>query len=109
MKTIDTLTKDEKLLLLFAECACVDYGGIYQPERLNDDDREILEQWKLEGFCDYGRVASQHLNPKRMVWLRLSEEAMRMAHTLREQRASRMWANRDWISTQEKRNLPVSV
>jgi hypothetical protein len=107
MKTIDNLTKDEKSLLLFAECACVDYGGIYQPERLNDDDRQILKAWKLEGFCDHGRVASEHLTSTRSVWLKLSDEAMQLAHELRIERARRMWARRGWISTDEKRGMPV--
>jgi hypothetical protein len=107
MKTIDNLTKDEKLLLLFAECACVDHGGIYQSERLNDDDRAILKKWQLEGFCEHGRVASEHLTPTRKVWLRLSDEAMRLAHELRMERATRIWGKRNWISTDEKRALPV--
>lgn len=103
-KTIEMLTKDEKLLLLFAECACVDFAGIYQPERLNDADRAILKRWKEEGFCDHGRVASEHVTPKACVWLRLSDEAHATAHALRMERAKRMWAARHWITTEEKRN-----
>ena len=103
MKTLENLTKDERFLLLFCECACVDHGGIYQSERTNDEDRQILARWKEEGFCDFGRVASEHLTPTRKVWVHLSPEAMSLAHQLRLQRAERMWQNRNWWSTEEKR------
>lgn len=107
MKTIDSLTKDEKSLLMFAECACVDHGGIYQPQRLNNTDRAILDQWQLEGFASHGRVASEHLTETRCVWLQLSDAAMHLAHELRIQRAGRMWNNRNWITTNEKRSMPT--
>jgi hypothetical protein len=104
MKTIDQLTKTEKSLLLFMECAAVDHGGIYQPERTNTEDREIMDRWKAEGFIDHGRLASEHLKPGRTVWCSLSVDAMEMAHSLRKELAARMWENRTWISTAEKRD-----
>ena len=103
MKDIETLTKDEKSLLLFCECACVDNAGIYQPQRTNAVDRENLDKWQAEGFLDHGRVSSEFLAETRCVWVRLSHEAMAMAQTLRRERAERMWKNRTWTTTEEKR------
>jgi hypothetical protein len=105
VKTED-LSKDEKSLLLMLECACVDYGGIYQPERLNDADRAILERWKKDGILDHGRVASEFITMNRRVWVRLSGEAMQAAQELRSEHYARMLANRNWLSTAEKRVQP---
>ncbi len=103
MTTLETLTKDQKSLLLFCECCCVDNAGIYQPERTNDTDRQNLDTWREEGFLDHGRVSSEHLSPTRRLWVRLGHEAMAMAQTLRRDRAERMWKNRTWTTTEEKR------
>lgn len=89
------------------ECAAVDYGGTYQPERTNAEDRAIMDRWKAEGIIDHGRVASEHLTEKRSVWVRLSPMAMQAAHALRIERAERMWGNRSWISTSEKRGEDI--
>jgi hypothetical protein len=104
MKTIDQLTKTEKSLLLFMECAAVDEGGIYQTERTNAEDREIMDRWKAEGFIDHGRVASEYLTATRRVWIKLTPEAMALAQELRRARAERMWIARTWESTAEKRD-----
>lgn len=104
MKTIDQLTKTEKSLLLFMECAAVDNGGIYQSERTNAEDREIMDRWKAEGFIDHGRVASEYLTATRRVWIHLTPEAMALAQELRRARAERMWFARTWETTAEKRD-----
>ena len=104
MKTIDQLTKTEKSLLLFLECAAVDNGGIYRPECTNAEDREIMDRWREEGFIDHGRVSSEYVTPARQVWVQLTPEAMLLAQELRRARAERMWKARTWESTSEKRS-----
>lgn len=106
---IDQLTKAEKGLLLFLESASTENGGIYRPEGINVEDRAIMDRWKTAGVIDHGRVASQHLTESRSFWVRLSPLAMQAAHTLRAARAERMWDNREWISTAEKRGEKIFV
>lgn len=103
--TIDSLTVSQASLLLLLECAAVDYEGVYQPERLNQADREVMNHWKAEGFIDHGRVASEDVtvSGNRLVWVRLSPEAVAMAHELRAKRIERKWTGRQWKTTAEKR------
>ena len=106
-KMIQLPTKTEKSMLLFAECCVVDNGGIYQSERTNADDREVMDRWKAEGFIDHGRVSSEFLTATRRVWITLSPEAMALAQELRRERADRMWKNRTWTTTVEKRESAI--
>ncbi len=108
MKTITDLTKPEKNLLLFLECCSVDYAGVYQPARINSEDLEIMDRWRDEGFIDHGRVSSEYLTRSRCVWAKLSPEAEDLAQQVRRERAARMWANREWTTTEEKR-LPEAI
>lgn len=102
---ISELTRDEKSLLLYAETVMVDLGGIYEPRRMNDEDRAIMKRWKESGFLDHGRVSSEHLTSRRAVWIRLSPEAVALAQELRRERIERAWGNRNWITTAEKAAL----
>ena len=106
-KMIQSLTKTEKSMLLFAECCVVDHGGIYQSERTNAEDREVMDRWKAEGFIDHGRVSSEFLTATRRVWITLSPEAMALAQELRRERADRMWKNRTLTTTVEKRESAI--
>ena len=103
MKTIDQLTKTEKSLLLFLECAAVDHTGIYRRESTNAEDRELMDTWRDQGFINHGRVASKWLKEGRTVWATLSPEAFKLAHQLREERALRMWGNKNYVTTHEYR------
>lgn len=103
MKTTESLTKTERTLLLFLETSCVDFAGVYDPRRINDEDLAIMNQWKEEGFIDHGRIAFKFHKPTRTVWCKISPEAMDLAHTLRKERAERMWDNREWRTTAETR------
>ena len=103
MKTLETMTKDEKSLLLFLETRAVDQSGKVQTEHMNDDDRKIVERWNSEGFVRYGRVASEDLNKHGTHWCHLSDEAWALAHAERKARAARLWIKRTWCTTEEKR------
>jgi len=107
---INQLTKTERSLLLFLECAAVDVAGIYHSESLNAEDRQIMDRWKSEALIDHGRVASETNNPNGRVWVKLSPTAMAAAHEERSARADRMWRQRGWITTAEKRakSAPIS-
>jgi hypothetical protein len=103
MKTLETMTKDEKSLLLFFETCAVDHAGKVRTAHMNDDDRKIVERWTAEGFVRYGRVASEGCNEYGTHWCHLSDEAWALAHAERKARAARVWLKRTWRTTEEKR------
>ena len=102
-------TKDERSLLLYIETRCVDYGGVLDTRHLNDDDQELLEKWKAEGFIDTGRVAFKTIPDAPgcrawTQWVSLSEEAWKAAFIQRIARFAREHHNRKWMTTEEYRN-----
>lgn len=104
MKTLETMTKDEKSLLLYLETCAVDCSGKVQAVRMNSDDQKIVERWNAEGFVSYGRIASEDLNEYGSHWCHLSDEAWALAAAERRARAERLWKQRRWRTTEEKRN-----
>lgn len=91
---LEDLDKDEKSLLLYLETAVTDKAGLYKPECVNSADRAKMDEWAESGFIAKGRVASAHLREGVTVWVQLSDEAMKIAHEARAERAKRMWKNK---------------
>ena len=106
MKTLEKMTRDERSLLLFFEACAVDHGGRVNTRHMNDEDRQIAEEWNEEGFCQFGRVGSKFLTLKTAKlgthWCKLSDEAWKLAHVERKARGIRMWDKRTWLTTEEK-------
>jgi hypothetical protein len=102
MKTLETMTRDEKSLLLFFETRAVDYSGRVQTEHMNAEDRKIAEQWNTEGFVRYGRICAEDLSEYGTHWCSLSAEACGLAHAERRERARRLWFTREWRTAEEK-------
>ena len=105
MKTLDTLTKDERSLLLFMESRATDQSGRVKTVHMNEADMKIAERWNREGFVKFGRIASEDLSEFGSHWCFLSDEAWTLAHAERKARAARTWAKRGWKTTEEKRAL----
>lgn len=86
----ETAKKNETSLLLYCESRAVDQRGILDVNRMNDDDRAILDRWKASGFVESGRVAFDDI-PNRgwTTWVRLSDAAWILAHSERRARAER--------------------
>lgn len=103
MKTLNSLTKDERSLLLFLETRAVDHRGRVDTKHMNSEDMAIAAQWHLEGFVNFGRIASEDLNQYGSHWCHLSEQAWMLVAEERKARAERMWAKRTWKTTDEKR------
>jgi hypothetical protein len=130
-RTLETMTKDERSLLLYLETCAVDHTGKVDGIKMNDEDRAIAERWAQEGFIKYGRVCAADAFPcatapeeeflteededegssapllprsSKLNWVQLSEEAWTLAHAERRARAERLWAKRDWRTTEEYRN-----
>jgi hypothetical protein len=99
------MTKDEKSLLLFLETRAVDYGGRVNLQHMNQDDVKIAEKWNEEGFLEFGRIVIRNHNSDGTHWVKLTNEAFRVAHKLRRERADRMYQNRTWLSTKESKEM----
>lgn len=99
-----TLTKSELSLLLFFETCAVDYGGLVSVAHMNTDDMATATRWHMERFVEFGRVASEHLREGHATaWCKLSPQAWDLAHAERRARAARLWEQRNWQTTAEKR------
>ena len=44
MKSLDTMTSDERNLLLYLETRAVDHGGLVDAKHMNKEDMEIAEK-----------------------------------------------------------------
>jgi hypothetical protein len=104
MKTLKTMTKDERSLLLFLETRAVDHAGRVDTRHMNSDDFEIAKRWDAEGFVNFGRIAFEHCNDRGSHWCKLSPEAHQLCGEERAARAERTWKKRTWRTTEEKRN-----
>ena len=81
MKTLKTMTKEERSLVLFLETQATDQGGRLQIIHMNKDDMEIVRQWNQEGFIKFGRIRSGDISGFGSNWCLLSDEAWQLAHT----------------------------
>lgn len=91
MKKHSELTKDELSLILFFECAAVDYGGKVDIRRMNADDFKIAEKWNKEGFVEFERIAFKSLtNDNKTYAVFLSDSAWEIAHYERRARCKRL-------------------
>ena len=102
---IKDMSRDEKSLLLFLETRQVDYGGRVNLQHMNNIDTEISERWNKEEFVGFGRIVMRNHNSDGTHWCKLSEEAFKLAHKLRRERADRMWQNKTWLSTNESKEM----
>jgi hypothetical protein len=99
--TWEALTRDEKSLLTFLECAQTDMGGRFHGQHTNEDDQDTMERWAEWGYLKFGRIAAEFCNPQGSHWVRLSPEAVDHAQRERRERQERMWAGRRYRTTEE--------
>jgi len=95
------LSKVEKSLLLYLETRAVDYGGLVDISRMNEEDMSIAEQWNKSSFIKFGRVKIQYHNRDGTHWCKLSPEAFRLAHAERIARCERIWLSKKWLPTED--------
>ena len=98
---IETMAKDDKSLLLYLETRATDYGGRVDTRHMNDIDFVTAERWNAEHFVAWGRIVAADISLTGSHWCYLSDEAWRIAQTLRRQHADRMWKQRAWETTAE--------
>lgn len=92
MKTLESMTKDERSLLLYLETRAVDYGGKVDTRHMNAEDMAIAKNWNTEGFVKFGRIKFHDINilSKMTHWCELSDEAWTLAHQERRARCTRI-------------------
>jgi hypothetical protein len=88
----------------------VDYGGLVNNQRINEEDIKTLKRWDEQGFIFYSRLTWDSVqllydkNNTDIVYL--SEEAWKLAHEERRERSMRMRSKKpicDLVTT--KKNL----
>lgn len=97
------MTKTEISLLLYLETRAVDHAGRINSQHINDDDLNILFKWKEEGFVESGRICFDDCKNYENMWVRLSPDALKIAYQERCAKADRMWNNKTYTTTEEKR------
>jgi hypothetical protein len=100
-KTLESLTKLERGLLLYFESCAVDFAGRVHGARMNGEDFEKAHEWSAEGFIDFGRIVMQDHNRDGGNFVKLSRSAMALAQAERRARADRMWKARVYKTTRE--------
>lgn len=94
MKNLDTMTPDERSLLLYLETRAVDYGGLVDIKHMNKEDFDIAKKWDKEEFIKFGRIKFRYIKFHSIGvsthWCELSEEAWKLAHSERKARCIRI-------------------
>lgn len=85
--------RNSQSLLVYLETCAVNNGGLVIGARMNEDDFNLVEQWKNNGFIQFGRIAMADIPTDTRTphdhWVVLSEKAWQMAHQFRIARAER--------------------
>jgi hypothetical protein len=93
MLDTETMTRDEKSLLLFLETRAVDHSGRVDTVYMNADDLVIAKRWNEEQFIDFGRYFASDITAGRTYrssnYVRLSGAAWQTVAKLRRERAER--------------------
>ena len=108
---LEDMSKDAKSLLLYLETRAVDHGGLLDERHMNATDHVLVLGWKVQGFVEYGRICAADLGMRPGhtkvptgncgTWIKLSTEALALAHQERKNRMVRMWAARAWRTVEE--------
>lgn len=91
MKSLETMTADERNLLLYLETRAVDHGGLVDIKHMNKEDMDIAKKWNDEGFIGFGRIKFHSITVSSH-WTELSEEAWNLAHAERKAKCVRVMA-----------------
>lgn len=110
MKNLESMSKDERSLLLFIESCAVETGGLVDERHMNGVDRIIVDSWVEDKSIEYGRLSFSSIEKlqsagtkKYTAWVKLSVEAWQRAHEERCNRFVRLYTSKTWQTTDEKR------
>lgn len=102
---INSLSRDEKSILLYAETCMVDRAGLLEAARMNEADIAALKKFKEAGALDFGRIPFKtidtlihpHHGGKLTHWVTFHEPAWQAAHALRRVRSQGNSSNRNKV------------
>ena len=97
------MTRKEVSLLLYIESINVDNNCIIDEQKLNEDDRKILDKWNTSGYVSVKRIGSDWVKPHKHRIAILSEAAWADAASARRQRAQQFFGQRQFKTTEEMR------
>lgn len=87
----DTMTKDERSCLLYAESCAVDGGGLMEGIRMNHEDHEALKRFGELGLLEFHRIPASILGSgAKSSWthiVTLSPDGWELAAMCRRRRA----------------------
>lgn len=88
----ETMTKDERSILLYAESCAVDGSGLMEAVRMNAADFENLRAMQNAGLVLSGRVPfhSKAFERGRSHWVTLTEDGWALASACRRLRAKQI-------------------
>ena len=98
--TPDTMTRDQRSILLYAESCAVEHGGLLEGIRMNKDDHAALDDLAQAGMLTWGRTPGKLLGTfQRNVthWCDLTEAGWALAFQLRRERAAKPNASRQKV------------
>lgn len=101
MVSLESMSKDERSLMLYLETRAVDHGGRVDTRHMNKEDFDIVKRWNDQKFIGFGRIVSRFITNQGSHWVKFTEVAWKIAHQERLARSVRMWEKRKWIGTQE--------
>jgi hypothetical protein len=105
MVNIESMSKGEKSLLLYLESRATNHSGLINVSQINKEEIDICNRWNKKGFIQFGRVVARNVRSYCFMWCKLPESTFKIAHKLRKERADRMWLNKNWLSTEESREM----
>lgn len=89
----ENLTKAERSVLLYAETCVVDYAGLLEGKRMNNDDIDALKKFEAAGILTFGRIPARALawmvGRECTHWVEFNDSAWALAHALRRQAAEK--------------------
>lgn len=87
--TPETLSKNERSALMYAEACTVDNSGLLEAIRMNGDDFAAFDKFKAAGILNWGRVPahSQAFDKGRTHWVTLSDTGWELAAKCRRFRS----------------------
>jgi hypothetical protein len=93
--TAETLSRDDRSILLYCECRLVDAGGLLSGTQVNATDLSALNDFKDAGILDYGRIPFHVMESlpafggqRNTYWVTFNDAAWKLAHDLRKLRAA---------------------
>lgn len=99
----EVMTQAQQALLMYLETCMVNKSGRVDSTIINEEERRMIDKWRAEGFVEFGRIVLHGVTGEGGNWVRLSDDAWADAHAARIERAERMWQDKRYTTTADRR------